>query len=336
MARLGEPSETRRQKWTERLDRLYPSATYELNAELVQLLVFLKSPSVIGKSLSLMGSLGPEPLPDWGYLVQRNARYGGTVGKMLQNMPPVRAIHFAFVLRNVKHGWTLDQRRKYFEFFPTAASGSGGNSFAKFLVQFRDDAIATCSQAEQIQLASVINQSLLAAPIESTPPQGPGRNWTTAEALPLAQNLRRRNFRQGRNLYHATACSKCHRLAGEGGSIGPDLSTAAKKFSMSDLLDAIIEPSKAISDQYASQQVVTADDQVLVGRVVEIGDEYHVYTVDAQAKPTVLKKQEVDRLEPSKVSQMPTGLLNALNEEELKDLLAYLVAEGDARSRIYR
>ncbi len=80
---------------------------------------------------------------------------------------------------------------------------------------------------------------------------------TSAEIVEtVGTRLKGRDFKRGQNLYHATSCSKCHRMAGEGGAIGPDLSTAAKKFSIADLADAIVEPSKVISDQYGSQQVV--------------------------------------------------------------------------------
>jgi putative heme-binding domain-containing protein len=336
-ARHGAPSTGWREKLVSRLDPLYPAKSYPVNAELVQLLVYLESPSVITKTLALMDTLGPEPIPDWGYLVARNAGYGGTVGQMLANMPPVRAIHFAFVLRNVKSGWTLPQHKKYFEFFVEAAKKPGGNSYAKFLMQFRDDALAACSPAELIVLEPIISKSLIAAPFESTPAKGPGRKWTTAGALAtVSDSDGKPDFDSGRNLYHATSCAKCHRIGGEGGSIGPDLSTAGKKFSMTDMLDAIIEPSKVISDQYGSQQVLTSDGKTLVGRAVEIGDELYVYTVDVEAKPIVLKKDDIEQVTPSKVSQMPTGLIDALNEEELRNLLAYIMAAGDKKAKVYR
>lgn len=337
MARHGESSAAWREKLIAVLDPLYPAKSYPLNAELVQVLVFLQAPSVIEKTFKVMDSLGPEPIPDWGYLVERNAGYGGTVGQMLKDMPPARAIHFAFVLRNVKTGWTMKQREKYFAFFIEAAKHPGGNSYGKFLMQMRDDALATCSQAERIVLEPLAGRSLLAAPVESTPPKGPGRKWTTAEALAVVSGeLGKRDHASGRNLFHATSCAKCHRMAGEGGAIGPDLSTAGKKFSPTDMFDAIIDPSKAISDQYGSQQVLTTDGKLLVGRTVEIGDEYYVYTVDADAKPVVLKKSDVEQVQPSKVSQMPVGLIDGLNEDELKDLFAYIMAAGEKRASYYR
>ncbi len=118
--------------------------------------------------------------------------------------------------------------------------------------------------------------------------------------------------------------------------IGPDLSTAAKKFSITDLADAIVDPSKAISDQYGSQQVVTGDGKVLVGRAVEIGNELYVYTIDADAKPIVLSKDDVDSVTPSKQSQMPAALVDTLNAEELKDLFAYLLASGDPKAPVFK
>ncbi len=80
---------------------------------------------------------------------------------MLNDMPPVRAIHFAFVLRNVKHGWTMRSVKSISSFLIDAAKHPGGNSYGKFLVQFRDDAIATCSQAEKIVLEPLINAPLV-------------------------------------------------------------------------------------------------------------------------------------------------------------------------------
>jgi putative heme-binding domain-containing protein len=337
LTRFGYPSDLQRGRIVERLDAQYPAGSYELDAELVQLLVYLKSGSVVQKTLDMMDRLGPEPIPDWGYLVSRNSGYGGTVGEMLTNMPPVRGIHFAFTLRNVKDGWTMEQRRRYFQFFIDAAKKPGGNSYGKFLTQFRDDALATCTPAETTVLDSLTGQSLLSAPFTSTPPKGPGRVWTVNDALAtIEKGDQKPNYESGRNLYHATSCSKCHRIAGQGGAVGPDLSTASKKFSVKDMLEAIVEPSKAISDQYGSQQVLTTEGQSYVGRAVTIGEEIYIYTIDADAKPVVIAKADVEEMKESKVSQMPVGLLDQLNEQEVRDLMAYLMSAGDPKATVYQ
>lgn len=328
--RLGEPDEKTRQQLIAKWDPLYALSgnSDHFNLELAQLLVYLRDPAVIGKTLTLMDSLGPERIPDWAELVKRNEVYGSTIQSMLDDMPPLRAIHFAFVLRNVKDGWTLPQRQRYFEFFPKAAQHPGGMSYAGFLDKMRDEAYATCSPAEKVLLEPIVSQSLTAEPFQATAPVGPPRQWTKAEALKvLSGNLKGRDMESGRNLFHATTCAKCHRFRGEGGAIGPDLSTVANKFSLSDMLDSLLEPSKVISDQYGSQQVLTADGLLLQGRVIELDDEYQVYTADADAPPTIIPREDVEEINPSNISQMPTGLIDTLNEEELKDLIAYLMGK---------
>lgn len=335
--RLGEPEAPVKQRLAQHFDQFYPAATDQENAELVQLLVYLGSPHVVEKTLALMDALGPEEIPDWSEIAQRHTSYGGTVNRLLENMPPIRGIHYAFTLRNATEGWTLDLRRRYFEFFLRAAQHPGGNSYAKFLMQMREDAFATVPADEKVILDPVASQALI-APLPQVPPaKGPGRKWTTADALAvLAEPLQKRNFRRGRELFHATSCVKCHRYNAEGGAVGPDLSLAGKKFPLPDLLDSIIEPSKVISDQYGSHQLVTEDGEVLVGRVVEIDNKYHVYLADADATLKVIDKAQVEQIQPSKISQMPLGLIDSLNPEELKDLLAYLLSGGDERSQYYR
>ncbi len=334
--RLGDPTPQQRSQLIEQFDALYPADSDAINAELVQLLVFLDSPTVVTKTLALMDGLGEEPAPDWGYLVERHKGYGGTVGQLLENMPPVRGLHYAFVLRNQKSGWTLPQRRKYLQFLIDAAKHPGGNSYTKFISQFRDDALANYTPAEKVLLDDLAGVSLLAKPPQVDPPKGPGRKWTPAEALPVVQNLQKRNHGRGRNLFHATQCAKCHRLGGEGGAIGPDLSTAGRKYPLPDLLDALLDPSKVISDQYGSEQVLTTDGEVIVGRVVRLDGKLHIYTIDANAPPKVIDEQDVETAKPSKVSQMPAGLLDTLNEEELKDLVAYLLSGGNNRDKVYK
>ena len=125
-------------------------------------------------------------------------------------------------------------------------------------------------------------------------------------------------------------------MAGEGGAIGPDLSTAGRKFSLADMLEAIVEPSKEISDQYGSHQIMTVDGQVLVGRVVEVDKQIHVYTADVGQVPVVLSPDDIDEMMPSKVSQMPAGTVDELNPKELRELLAFLMSGGDPKAAIYQ
>ena len=53
------------------------------------------------------------------------------------------------------------------------------------------------------------------------------------------------------------------------------------------------------------------------------------WTSDLNAPPVTVKRSNVASTKPSPISQMPEGLINTLNREELLDLLAYLISRGD-------
>jgi putative heme-binding domain-containing protein len=338
--RLGAPSPEQAAALAPRLESLFASVDEpNFRRELIQVLVYLQSPRAVELGLATLQQLEAEsePVPAWSRFLQRNAGYGGTVQAMLDQMPPVQALHYAFVLRNAEVGWTPARRLAYLQFFSRAAQHPGGASFPGFLSQSRADALAKIPVSELPLYDEVLSVPLGRAAFVATPPQGPGRVWTVSDALSVAgQAGDKPNFDRGRNLFHAANCAKCHRMAGEGGAIGPDLSTAGRKFSLADMLEAIVEPSKAISDQYGSHQIMTVDGQVLVGRVVEVDKQFHVYTADVGQGPVVLSPDDIDEMTPSKVSQMPAGTVDELNPKELRELLAFLMSGGDPKAAIYQ
>jgi len=337
--RLGTPDDDTRARLAARFDALYPGPFRDVNRELAALLTHLGAPSVVEKSLALLANEGQAPLPAWAQLLERNDSYGGPIAKMLADMPPQEGIAHALILRNATAGWTHARRREYFEFFPRAARHPGGMSYTGFLENIRADAVATLEPSERRSFAQLLGETLVAAlPTDITLPLGPGRVWTVNEALhALGEGaLRGRSFEKGRNLYHATSCSACHRFDGAGGAIGPDLTTVANKFSVRDLLDAMLEPSAVISDQYAAHIVLGKDGTLAEGLLADDGDELIVYTRDPSSAPVVFERQDVQVVKPSTLSQMPTGLVDTLNEEELRDLLAYLLSGGDQKAAVFR
>ena len=58
-----------------------------------------------------------------------------------------------------------------------------------------------------------------------------------------------------------------------------------------------------------------------------------VYPADAKAEPITLEIDEVEAVKPSPISQMPKGLIDRLNPEELRDLLAYLMSGGNPKDQ---
>jgi len=147
-----------------------------------------------------------------------------------------------------------------------------------------------------------------------------------------------RDYDRGRAMFGAVACFSCHQYAGQGGIVGPDLTSAAGKFSARDLLESIIEPSKEISDQYGAIVIPKVDGTTVTGRIANLsGDSVRVITnmFDPGSMEGVDRKQ-IKSIEPSKVSMMPAGLINMLREDEIMDLLAYILSRGDADHAMFK
>jgi putative heme-binding domain-containing protein len=309
--RLGAPAPAERQQLLARLEPQLPSGDVALDRELAQLLVHLRSEQAIDR------------------LLPRLATGAGLAD----------AIHFAFLLRHVD-GWQPEQRRRYFEFFPLAARSSGGDSYRGYLAAIRRDALARCAPAELDDLGRLARQKLEAPlPFAVAPPRGPARQWTVADAFAAADGrLHGRDFAAGRSLYFGAACGSCHRFAGRGGDLGPDLTSLPAKLSLRDQLIAILEPDRDVSDQYRASVVHCRDGRTFAGRVVRrSGDRIvEVHGGDPDVEPERIREADVDRIEVIPRSQMPPGLLHALGPDELLDLLAYLQSGGDPQAPIYQ
>src|SRR5262249_22212164 len=119
-------------------------------------------------------------------------------------------------------------------------------------------------------------------------------------------------------------CTKCHTIHGVGGQIGPDLSSIGKKASRENLFESILYPSKAIADQYVTWNVVTKAGNSVSGLLIEeTGD--HLLIRDANGKDTKIDKKDIDAREKDPKSIMPDNLLAFMTEDELVDLVEYLL-----------
>lgn len=161
-----------------------------------------------------------------------------------------------------------------------------------------------------------------------------GRNheWTVAELASDAKAMKHgRSFDVGKQLFKVANCVACHQLNGEGRVFGPDLTKLdPKKQTIEHILESVIEPSKSIDDKFLSWTFVLSSGKTITGMIVkETDDEVHV-VIDplAKAKPTVLKTEDIDDRVKSDLSLMPKSLLSRLTQEEILDLLAYVVAAG--------
>jgi putative heme-binding domain-containing protein len=124
-------------------------------------------------------------------------------------------------------------------------------------------------------------------------------------------------------------CLNCHQLFGEGEKIGPDL-TAADRKNLDVLLPNVIDPSAVIREGYQQFNVTALDGRILSGLLVEDTPE-KVTTLDARGVRTTLRKKDIESMTRSESSLMPEGLLDALSDQEMRDLFAFLRSEPRAK-----
>jgi putative membrane-bound dehydrogenase-like protein len=117
-------------------------------------------------------------------------------------------------------------------------------------------------------------------------------------------------------------CAACHKLHGEGGMIGPDL-THANRSNRDYLLISLVDPNSVIRKEYLSYTAETSDNRLVTG-IITAQTPATVTVTNAKAEATMLKRDDIVSLRESPVSLMPEGLLTALKPQELRDLFAYL------------
>jgi putative heme-binding domain-containing protein len=190
------------------------------------------------------------------------------------------------------------------------------------------------SEEEKLAIKDVLDAKPEAkAPSFTTKPMNFVKAWTVADLeKSLGVGLEgNRNFQNGRNMFGAATCFACHRFQNEGGAIGPDLTSVAGKYSPRDLLEHIIEPSKEISDQYGSTVFTKKDGSMVVGRIANMKENIMMVCTNMMDPNnfTNVDARDVVKTEESKVSMMPPGLLYMLKEDDILDLMAYLLSKGN-------
>ncbi|MFT4710533.1 MAG: mono/diheme cytochrome c family protein [Planctomycetota bacterium] len=158
-------------------------------------------------------------------------------------------LHFALLLRLVDGGWTDSLRTKYFTWFQTTASFQGGASLAGFVKAIEKDALALVPEGERQAMADLAKVELTA---QATLPQGPFvKEWNLDDLLREVADLAYEpDPLHGAEVFRQALCVQCHRVGSEGGVLGPDLTSVTRRFGHRDLFQAILEPTRAVSDQY--------------------------------------------------------------------------------------
>ncbi len=128
------------------------------------------------------------------------------------------------------------------------------------------------------------------------------------------------NAPRGRVLY-SKVCQQCHTLFGEGGKIAPDI-TGSNRGDLDYILHNAVDPNAEIPNDYRTSNIEMKDDRAITGIVTK--QDENALTVVTANETLVLPRNEVKSLAQTELSMMPEGLLQALSDDEVRDLLAYL------------
>jgi putative heme-binding domain-containing protein len=124
-------------------------------------------------------------------------------------------------------------------------------------------------------------------------------------------------------LQFTARCAVCHKLFGEGGAIGPEL-TGYDRTNADFWLDNLFTPSLEIREGFGTYNVTTKGGQLLTG-LMDAQDGQGIVLKDLAGNKTAIKQSDIEKLEASPISLMPEGLTAGMSDADLKDFFAYLM-----------
>jgi len=180
----------------------------------------------------------------------------------------------------------------------------------------------------QLTLSTPIEVQQMESYSGTLEPAGPGETASTQPPPTLEELLQiPGHAARGKELALGRAqCATCHLFAGQGKSVGPDLTGIGSKLDRTRLFEAILNPSAAISFGYETWKIQTLDGQVLTGFVVGEGDP--VMLVDARGEQQTIPAESIEVRQIQNVSLMPDVALANLSPLDLADIVEFLVSQS--------
>lgn len=308
--RMGQPNDEQRESLIEQFSDRFPAQNDRVGHELAAWLAYLGDASATSRIVSAMTAAPSQE----------------------------SQIAYAFQLRGVTAGWDDASRREYLGWFQKISDATGGASFGGFLANIKDVVVNNLDAKQKERYAELLKERSPDEPTAETRQRPLVKQWTVDEIEQAINELDHKpNYERGKSVFAEAQCYKCHRMAMQGGIVGPDLTSAGGKYGQHDMLVHIVEPSKEISDQYSATQFLTDEGRLIVGRIINIsGDNYRIMTdMLDPGKLTTLNVESIEFSKPSESSMMPSGLVDTYTPEEIADLLAYLKAGGKKNHPVY-
>jgi putative heme-binding domain-containing protein len=157
----------------------------------------------------------------------------------------------------------------------------------------------------------------------------PNVNYLNTKSRPNQEEIfSNSSIESGKQLFAELACLACHSMDGSTELLGPNLKDVGNRFSREELIEEIAYPSKIIKPSMTGLKVIKKDGQVLLGRPVSI-DENEISLMLVGNYIVSIAKADIDKTEPMEKSLMYEGLLQGVSEEEMNNLLDYIISMKD-------
>jgi len=168
----------------------------------------------------------------------------------------------------------------------------------------------------------------------------PPNNFTEAQASAIVQFLRAKARRAAANAGNTAAgqaifagkgnCTSCHRVAGTGSRVGPDLSEIGRVRHSTDIESAILDPDALIVPSNRFVRLVTREGATITGRMLN-QDAFTVQLLDSKEQLRTLQRSDLKDFAFIDKSPMPS-YRGKLTPQEMTDLVSYLVSlQGGAQ-----
>ena len=183
---------------------------------------------------------------------------------------------------------------------------------------------------------------LTAASLAEAAPRETVRDWKVGDfdAVLFVALEGYRDFENGKRTFENASCLDCHRFGDRGPEVvaAPDLSKVGEIFPPRDLLESILHPGKVITTGYGQRKIRLKDGRLLEGIVIDRTGSGLTVVIDPRkaGQGIRLEKADIASDEAHLSSAMPEGLLDGFDEEDVLDLLAYLLSGGRSGDAMFR
>src|SRR5579875_3888247 len=123
------------------------------------------------------------------------------------------------------------------------------------------------------------------------------------------------------------ACLSCHRVVDQGGSVGPDLSTAGVCIKPEEIVESVLWPGRKVKQGYEAVSIASADGRVVQGYRQGESSDALLLRDPASGDPIRIAKSDIEAIREG-ITLMPEGLVAAMTSQERRDLIRFLLDLG--------